>query len=333
MNRPHWICVSNADSGQLIVLRRRSDAGLDIHHTLDLGGQLMPMAHSPGGARLYVARRSEPWAVITLALDQISGRLSVLGETALPASVAYLSLDVSGRFLFAASYHSHLLVVSSIRPDGQVAPAHQIVPTGAHAHCVVASPCNRYVLASCLGSDEVRQYPFDSLGGRLMEAQQTAWRADSGSGPRHLRFFGDRVYLLNELNATVQVLSFDAQEGRLALLQTESILPPGFTGKPWAADLCLTPEGQLLVCSERTSSTLAVFSVSSEGLPLRKLGHAQTEEQPRGIAICAPDQLLVVGQLSNHLSSYRIDLPDGVLRLQQRLPMGRNPNWIEVMSS
>jgi 6-phosphogluconolactonase len=333
MKPVHWICVSNADSGQLIVLRRGFDARLDIHHVLELGGHLMPMAFSPARATLYVARRSEPWAVIALTLDQATGRLSLIGESALPASVAYLSLDVSGRFLFAASYHSHLLAVSSVEPDGKVASPHQIVPTGDHAHCVVASPCNRYVLATCLGSDEVRQYPFDPLAGRLMETHQTVWHAEPGSGPRHLRFHGDRLYLLNELNARVQVLSFDARTGRLELLQTESILPPGFTGKPWAADLGLTPDGQLLVCSERTSSTLAVFAVSLDGPPLRRLRHWQTEEQPRGIAICAPDQLLVVGQLSNHLSSYRIDLPDGVLRPQQRLPMGRNPNWIEVMPS
>jgi 6-phosphogluconolactonase len=42
--------------------------------------------------------------------------------------------------------------------------------------------------------------------------------------------------------------------------------------------------------------------------------------------------LLVVGQLSNHLSRYRIDPSSGQLTAVQRLPLGQNPNWIEVMS-
>jgi 6-phosphogluconolactonase len=40
----------------------------------------------------------------------------------------------------------------------------------------------------------------------------------------------------------------------------------------------------------------------------------------------------VVGQLSNHLSRYRIDPSSGQLTAVQRLPLGQNPNWIEVMS-
>jgi len=284
MSAVHWICVSNADSGQVMVLRRDVDAKLSHQHTLDLGGQLMPMA-----------------------------------------------LDRSGRYLLAASYHSHLLSVSTIDDHGRVAPAHQIVPTGPNAHSVLAAPSNRHVMAACLGADEVLCLGFDAQAG-LMQTSPTVWPARAGSGPRHLRFWGDRVFLLNELNATVQVLSFDEHRGQLALLQTESVLPPGFEGKPWAADLCLSADGRLLFCSERTSSTLTVFALDGPGPTLRKLAQVQTEAQPRGIACVGSDQLLVVGQQSDHLSSYRVDAQSGALQVLQRLPMGRNPNWIEVMA-
>lgn len=331
MNAVHWVCVSNADSGQISLLRRLPGGHLEVSQTLDLGGQLMPMAHSPCGAYVFVARRNDPPAALTLRLDRQAGQLSVVSESALPASMAYIGLDQEGRFLLAASYHGHRVSVSPVNDRGQVGPPQQILSTGLHAHCIVAAPSNRHVLVACLGADQVLQFDFDAHTGQLTPADPPAWSTAPGAGPRHLRFRGDHVYLLNELDATLQVLSFDARSGHLKLTHTESLLPPGFSGKPWAADLHLTPDGRFLYASERTSSTVALFAVTDRGAALRKLGHLATEAQPRGMALCGGEQLLVVGQLSHHLSAYRIDAQNGALELTQRLALGRNPNWIEVI--
>jgi 6-phosphogluconolactonase len=116
-------------------------------------------------------------------------------------------------------------------------------------------------------------------------------------------------------------------------VQTVSILPPGFLGKPWAADLQITPDGRFIYCSERTSSSLACLALSPDGRQARVTGHRVTEQQPRGLAIDHEGRnLLAVGQLSNHLSRYRIDPASGQLEPMQRLPMSQNPNWIEVMA-
>ena len=57
------VFVSCADSGELHVLHLASDTRqLHTEQVLALGGQLMPMALSPDGTRLYVARRSDPLA-------------------------------------------------------------------------------------------------------------------------------------------------------------------------------------------------------------------------------------------------------------------------------
>lgn len=331
MSAVYWVCVSNADSGQISLLARGDLGRLEWHQTLDLGGQLMPMAHSPCGQYVYVARRSDPLAVLTLQLDRRAGRLELTGQAPLPASMAYIGLDQSGRFLLAASYHGHQVSVSPIGQQGQVGAPEQVLPTGLHAHCIVAAPSNRHVLVACLGADQVLRFAFDAQTGRLTPADQPAWSSAPGAGPRHLRFHGDHVYLLNELDATVQVLAFDPGSGQMRLRDTHSLLPPGFGGKPWAADLHLTPDGRFLYASERTSSTLAMFEVTHQGGRLRKLGHLATEAQPRGMAVCGGDQVLVVGQLSHHVSAYRIDAQTGVLELTQRLSLGRNPSWIEVL--
>jgi 6-phosphogluconolactonase len=163
----------------------------------------------------------------------------------------------------------------------------------------------------------------------------TSWTARSGAGPRHFRFdsAGRHVYLLNELDGTVDVLAWQASTGSLEHLQTVSILPPGFAGKPWAADLHLTPCGRYLYASERTSSTLAHLAVDADTGRLSVQAHTQVETQPRGFAIDPSGRyLLVVGQLSHHLSCFAIDTETGQLRLQQRIPVGQGPNWVEVLA-
>ena len=335
MSGARWVCISHADSGELRLLSMAADGGLEPRHSLSLGGQLMPMAQSPCGQRLYVARRSDPMAVISLVLDRQAQCLRALGEAALPASMAYIGLDRSGRYLLAASYQSHLLTVSPIGVDGCVGAVQQVVSTPPNAHAVLAAPSNAHVLATSLGGDVVMQFVFDPASGRLSANEPAQWSAPAGAGPRHLRFhpMGRYVYLLNELDATLQVLAFDPGRGVLEAEQVVSILPPGFAGKPWAADLQITPDGRFVYCSERTSSCVARLALSPDGRQARLLGHVHTEQQPRGMAI-DPDgaHLLVVGQLSNHLSRYRIEPASGQLEAVQRLPMGQNPNWIEVMS-
>jgi len=41
--------------------------------------------------------------------------------------------------------------------------------------------------------------------------------------------------------------------------------------------------------------------------------------------------LLAVGQLSHRLSSYAIDPASGTLTKLKEYPMGKNPNWIEIV--
>jgi 6-phosphogluconolactonase len=331
-----FVYISHAGSGEVVVLSMAADGALAPVQTLVLGGMLMPMALHPHGHRLYVVRRSEPMALISLALDPATGRLSRLGESPLPASMAYLSVDPAGHHLLAASYPSSLISVSPLAADGLAGPVHQVLLTGPNAHAVVFAPSGRHVLATNLGGAQVLQFHWNATTGTLSRHTLPAWPQRPGAGPRHLRFHprGRFVYLLNELDATLDVLAFDADAGTLGHLQTVPTVPPGFEGTPSAADLHLTPDGRWLYTSERASSTLACFAVDAGSGLVRAAGHTPTETGPRGFAI-TPDgeHLLAVGQLSHHLSRYRIHPDTGTLTLAQRLPMGQEPNWISCSPS
>jgi 6-phosphogluconolactonase len=329
-------CVSCAGSGDIHVLRLEPLTGaLSTVQVLALGGRLMPMAQSPNQRCLYVARRSDPLSVITLSIDLASGWLAPVGEAPLPHSMAYIATDRSGRWLFSASYGGDQIAVSPIGENGVVAGAAvQVLATEPHAHAIQADGLNRHVLATSLGGDRVMQMRFDAATGQLTPNDPPAWPARPGSGPRHFVFHpkGRVVYLLGELDGTIDVLAYDADNGLLSPLQTVSLLPPGFEGKPWASDLHLTPGAQWLVASERTSSTLASFHVDPMTGQLGPAGHSPTEAQPRGFAIEPGGRvLLAAGEASHRVASHAVEARSGALPVVGGIDVGQEPNWIEFL--
>lgn len=329
------VYVSNADSRDISVLRLdRSSGALSPLQTVPVGGVVMPLALSPDQRFLYAALRSEPYSVLAFAIDPASGQLKPQGSAPLPDSMAYIATDQTGRWLFAASYGGHRISVSPLAPDGQPGPASQVLATGKNAHAAIPDLANRNLYVTNLGSDQVMQWRFDAATGQLTPKPTAAMVARTGSGPRHLVLHpnGRHAYLLGELDATVELIDVDTEQGTLARRAHWPTLPPGFAGKAWAADLHLRPDGRFLYTSERNSSTLAIWRVDAESGMLTLVGHQATEEQPRGFQIDASGTwLLSAGQLSNAVTAYRIDRDSGLLTPGARLPLGRGPNWIEMI--
>lgn len=331
------VYVSNADSGSLSVLALDERSGaLATLQTLEVGGVLMPIVLLPAQGRLAVVRRSAPFAVLSFAIAPADGRLTPLGEGPLPASMAYLSADRSERFLFSASYHSHLIAVNPLAPDGIATAPQQVLPTGPNAHAIRADLRNRFVFSTSLGGDAIHQWRFDAVAGTLTPNDPPLLALRAGAGPRHLELHpnGRFAYLLNELDATVDVLALDAERGTLAPRQTVETMPPGFAGgAPWAADIHLAPDASLLFTSERRSSTLAAFRVEDDGARLVPIGHAATQAQPRSFAITPSGRWLVAaGQLSHRVGVHSVDALDTAPAAVGEHEVGRNPSWVEILA-
>ena len=63
-----WVYVSNADSQEISVLELdRSQGTVKPVETVNVGGQVMPMAVSPDKPFLYAALRSQPFRVTSFA--------------------------------------------------------------------------------------------------------------------------------------------------------------------------------------------------------------------------------------------------------------------------
>lgn len=331
-----FVYVSNADSGEISVLAldERRGALVTVQTVAGLG-TVMPMATRPDGRRLYAAQRNEPWSVLAFSIDPGDGRLTPLGEAPLPQSMAHVAVDGSGRWLLSASYHGNLIAVNPIDADGRPAPATQVIPTGPKAHAMRAAPGNRFVYATSLGGGVVMQFGFDARSGELTPLAPRDLAVRDGAGPRHLAFHPDGrfVYLLNELDASVDVLAIDPATGTLRCVQSLSTLPPGFAGEPWAAELRLTPDARFLYTSERRSSTLAGFAVDAASGLLSPIGHWPTQAQPRGFAISPSGRhLIAAGQLSHAVGVHGIDPRSGALSLRHEHAVGRNPTWVEALA-
>lgn len=333
-----YVYVSNAESREISVLKIDREARvLRPVQTVPVTGTAMPIAVSPDKRFLHVALRSQPFSVASFSINPATGELSPVATTPLPDSMAYIATDRTGRFLLSASYGGDKVAVNAIGPNGAVAAEPiQIVATRRHAHAVLTDRSNRHAFATNLGGDVVLQFTFDATTGQLRPAGAPVVETDKGQGPRHLVFHpGDRfAYLLNELDATINVYPYDAGAGFLGnRIERVTALPDGFQGgAPWAAELRISTDGRRLYASERRSSTLSVFDVDAATGRLTRTAVVPTEEQPRGFALDAAGQFLVaVGQKSHAATLYGIDPASGRLSAIHRLPLGKDPNWVEIV--
>jgi 6-phosphogluconolactonase len=331
-----WVYISAADSQEVLVMELDRGAGvLRPVTSVPVGGAAMPMAVNTSRKFLYVALRSQPFRIVTFAIDGASGGLTRLGESTLADSMCNIDLDVTGKWLFSASYGGNKITVNSIGDDGVIGPVQQLVRTAPNAHAIHADASGRYVFATSLGGDNLSSWKFDAVAG-ILSANEPAFVhvAPAGTGPRH--FLWDRlqsyVYLLNELDGGVDVFAYDAVRGAMSHVQRVSVVPAGFRGKVWAADLHISPDGKFLYGSERTSSTLTTFSIDAVTGCLQIAGHTSTEKTPRSFALDSSGQFLIsVGQDSHGVSLHVIDSATGIPGAGRSLPAGRNPNWVEIV--
>lgn len=330
------VYVSNAESREIYLLELNEQHGsLKIGERIGLSGVVKPLAINPAHDRLYVAITSEPYSVTTFEIDAISGKLRRLSTTPLPDRMAYISTDRSGRFLFGASYYGHKISVSRIGPAGDVQePPLEVIPTGKNPHCILTDLSNRFLFVSNLGADAIQQFHFNEISGAIAPNVPSAVSTRSGAGPRHFVFHHNRrfVFGTNELDGTVNTYRLEPH-GTLTLIESTSTLPVDFRGRPWAADIHLTPDGNFLYSSERSSSTIAAFSINAENGVLTRIANYETETQPRGFNIDPKGRyLLAVGEKSNRLSVYEIDQLNGTLNKVSQINVGEDPTWVEIIT-
>ncbi|MDZ7315195.1 MAG: lactonase family protein [candidate division KSB1 bacterium] len=284
--------------------------------------------------RLFVVREVDNYqgtdqgAVAAYRIDPESGSLSFINaQPSGGAHPCHVTVDALGRFVFVANYSSGTIAAFPVQEDGSLSPASTVIQhrgsgpnksrqEGPHAHSVTLSPDGRFLLACDLGIDKVMVYQTDFSGNGLVAEPSRFAAAAPGAGPRHLTFdpSGQRIYVINELNSSITVYDYHAEDGSLTRIESVSTLPPDFSGANTCADIHITPDGRFLYGSNRGHDSLAAFAVDAASGKLTLLGHTPTGRTPRNFVIDpSGSYILVANQNSDSIIVMQIDRQTGKL--------------------
>lgn len=287
-------------------------------------------------------------AVFSFRADRATGKLDQIGRVdAGGGGTTYLWLDAPSMTLLATNYGSGSVATIPVTADGGLSPVVSLIAeTGSgpsprqrssHAHSVVVDPSGRFALVADLGADRVFVYPFDRAAHALEpdpSGQERHYAAAPGSGPRHLAFHpnGRALYLYCELTADLQVLRWDAAEGRLALTQTVSTNSAGFAGKSAAAEVAVSRDGRFVYASNRGENTLVVYGAARDGGELTFLQRLPGIGDPWSFALHPNGRwLLVANEHTNSVAVYGVEPSSGRLTETGRSIATPNPVCISFL--
>ena len=329
------ICRFDAEKGSLVPIGAYTGIENPAWLTIDSDGR-----------RLFACSEVFEWdqgRVTACQIIEEGGLAHLVKLNELPSCgsiTAYASLDRSRTKLLVANYcldapdrgEESAVAAFPIAQDGSLQPAtarlshngFALGPNTArqerpHAHAVLASPDNRYLLVADLGIDRVLSYRFDAVAGTVAAEPAASLPMRPGAGPRHLAFppNGGYLYVINELDSTIAVIAFDTATGSLEPLQCVSTLPPASAVANDACAIALTPDGRFLYATNRGHDSVAIFAVDPAGGWLTAKGHAASGGRtPRCLTIDPDGRFaLVANQNGDNVAVFRIDQTTGALTL------------------
>ena len=187
-----------------------------------------------------------------------------------------------------------------------------------HAHWTGFSPDEKFAFVPDLGLDQVVIYKVDTAKASL-EAHG-AGVVPPGGGPRHMKFHknGKWIYVLNELDLSVTLFDYDAQQGTMTPRQTIPCVPKEQLVKEKfksASEIRMHPNGRFAYSANRGHDTITVYRINQETGELTVIEREHVRgATPRNFNV-APDGhwLLAAGQDSHTLASFEIDQQTGEL--------------------
>jgi 6-phosphogluconolactonase (cycloisomerase 2 family) len=291
------------------------------------------VALDPSKRFLYVTNEIDDYegkkagSIEAYAIDPDAGTLKLLNRQSLNSPIpAHLAVDPTDKYVVVGNYIGADFVVLPIEADGRLGPVSSALKnTGSgpnkerqeapHPHAVVFDPNGRFIAAADLGIDKVQIFRLANGGlERVSEASVAP-----GAGPRHLAFShdGKRLYVIDELNATVTVLAYDATTGKLGdTVQTISTEPQGYSGPHSTAEIAVHPSGKFLYGSNRGAQSIVGYRIDPATGKLTVIGFAnQGVNFPRNFAIDPSGKwLYVANQKGDTIVQFAIDPDTGELK-------------------
>ncbi|WP_205504481.1 lactonase family protein [Rufibacter psychrotolerans] len=285
-------------------------------------------------------------AVSAFAIDQQTGNLTFLNQQpSLGGAPCYISLDHQNKVALVANYVGGNVAAFPLQADGSLSASSDMdqhqgkgprkQQDAAHAHCIIPDPDNEYALAVDLGIDQIVSYKLDKSAGKLERQAQPAFATKAGAGPRHLTFHPNKrfAYVINELNATMTSLMYNAGNGTFTEVETVPTIPSDYTGENACADVHVSADGKFLYGSNRGHNSIVVFAIDQNTNKLTLVQHVSVQGNwPRNFGLSPSGKtLLVANQRSNNITTYKVDLQSGKLTFTGHSAQVPSPVFVQVV--
>ena len=291
------------------------------------------LAVSPNGKFLYAANSIPSFAgekggaVSAFAIDRASGKLNLLNQTASGGTgPCHVSVDATGKVLLVADYGSGSVKSIPLNADGGFGDGGSVFQlhggsvnasrqSGPHAHFITTDPSNHFVLACDVGPDKVMLYKL--ADGKLTPNDPPFATVPPGSGARHLAFSRDGrfVHIINEMACTITTFAWDADSGKLELVETVSALPPDVAVQNTFTAAEILTSGNFVYATVRGHDSVSVFAVDEKSGRLTLVQNISAGGKvPRGLGIDPTGRwLITANQKSDNAVEFGIDAATGKL--------------------
>lgn len=276
------------------------------------------------------------------------GTLNLLNQEASGGKgPCHVEISPTKSFLMISNYGGGSFSTLPLGEDGQLAPlvsffqhegssVNEGRQKGPHGHAMYMMPGSPLALAVDLGLDKVMIYRTGTgVAGEMALNDPAYIEVKPGSGPRHLAASrnGQRVYVLNELDSTLDVFAFNPSTGESEHLQRVNTLPDDFKGNNTTAEVYIHPNGKWLYASNRGHDSIATYRIDSETGLVTLQGHASTMgKTPRHFRIAPGGRyLLAANQDTSNIVIFEIDQKIGTLKPMPSQISVPNPCCIEFV--
>jgi 6-phosphogluconolactonase len=318
---------------------RATSEGIYVYQFNSKTGDLKPISITKGTNPSFLAISPDQHFLFSLAgnkadsvkaynIEKPSHQLKLINAQSLAESfgACHLEVDKTGRWLIVGNYLSGSISVLPIRSDGMIDAVTQTIKhegksidsvrqQSPHVHSINIAPNNKDIFVPDLGTDKIMTYNLNAETGKLTSAQVPFTSAQPGSGPRHFVFHpnGKFAYVIQEMSATIT--GFNYKGSVLKSFQTVENLPADYTGRKWAADIHISPDGKFLYGSNRSHESLVIFSVDKKTGKLTFVGRESVHgKTPRNFAIDPTGNFIVVAnQDSDNITIYKRNKSTGKL--------------------
>ena len=277
---------------------------------------------------LYSVAGNKGDSVKAYRIEKPSHQMTLLNSQSLAGSsgACHLEVDKTGRWLIVGNYSSGSVTILPIQSNGMLSNVSQTIQHEGksidperqqkpYVHSINIAPNNKDVFVTDLGTDKIMTYALNAETGQLTSAAKPFTSVTPGSGPRHFTFHpnGKFAYVIQEMAASIT--GFNYKEGALEAFQEVKNLPDDYTGRKWAADIHISPDGKFLYGSNREHESLVIFRIDEETGRLSLVGYQPVNgKTPRNFAIDPTGNfVLVANQDSDNITIFKRDSKTGKL--------------------